>query len=61
MIRIIRARNERIRSLAAGAGDPELPRLNALLSVMSSIELPLAGFHRVRLEEVARATRALIQ
>jgi len=60
MIQVIRARNERIRALTAGADDPQLPRVNALLSVMSSIEFPLAGFHRERLDEVAKAMRALL-
>jgi hypothetical protein len=60
MVQIIRARNEHLGARAASAGDPRLPRVNALLSVMSSIEFPLGGFHRERLGEVDQAIHALI-
>jgi hypothetical protein len=61
MLRIIAARNDRIHALTQGADDEQLPRVNALLSVMSSIEFPLAGFHRERLGEVDSAMRALLR
>jgi hypothetical protein len=55
MQRVIRDRNERIRTLSAGtaASDATLRKLNAILSLMASIEFPLAGFHRERLDQVA--------
>ena len=61
MVGVIRVRNERIRALsvADAARDGELRRLNAILSLMASIEFPLAGFHRDRLAEVTRELRSL--
>lgn len=61
MTRIIAARNDCIHALTPSANDEALPRVNALLSVMSSIEFPLAGFHRERLGEVDKAVRALLR
>jgi hypothetical protein len=59
--RIVRVRNERIRTRSAGdaAQDDELQRLNAILSLMAGIEFPLGGFHRERLVQVEQALQAL--
>lgn len=61
MTQMIRARNERLRALPAGesARDGELRQLNAILSLMYSIEFPLAGFHRDRLDQVNQALHSL--
>lgn len=61
MVRMIRVRNERLRALPAGEStrDGELRQLNAILSLMYSIEFPLAGFHRDRLDQVTQALQSL--
>lgn len=42
--------------------DPgQLNRINAVLSLMSSIEFPLAGFHSGRLEQVIGALQQLLE
>jgi len=57
MVRLIEARNARL--AAVDATDPELQQLNAILSLMASIEFPLAGLHRERMDQVTRALDAL--
>ena len=69
----VRARNAMMGPLQpprqpAGAADAAarrntatLRQLNALLSLMSSIEFPLAGFHRERLDAVTREMQALLR
>lgn len=61
MGRMIRVRNERLRALPAGesARDGELRQLNGILSLMYSIEFPLGGFHRDRLDQVTQALQSL--
>lgn len=61
LVRMIRVRNERLRALPPGesARDGELRQLNAIVSLMYSIEFPLAGFHRDRLDQVTQALHAL--
>ena len=61
MQRVIRERNERIVALEAArrGQDARLRQLNAVLSLMASIEFPLAGFHRERLDQVASAIEKL--
>jgi hypothetical protein len=61
LVRMIRARNERLRKLGAGerARDGELRQVNAIVSLMYSIEFPLAGFHRKRLDQVTQALHSL--
>lgn len=56
MLQLIEARNALIRQ---GADEPRLVALNAVLSLMASIEFPLAGFHRERLKAVGRALESL--
>lgn len=56
MLQVIRARNERLRDSSARE---QQRRLNAILSLMASIEFPLGGFHRERLEQVVQALHAL--
>jgi hypothetical protein len=58
MVRLVAARNARLRS-AGAAADPQLRQLNAVLSLMASIEFPLAGFHRERIAQVEQALQAL--
>jgi hypothetical protein len=56
MNRLIAARN---RALAGGptadARDPALRQLNAILSLMASIEFPQSGLHRERMQQVVEA------
>lgn len=61
MQRVIRERNERIAALGAEqrSQDTRLRQLNSVLSLMASIEFPLAGFHRERLDKVATAIEQL--
>ena len=59
MTRVIAARNAWMRPDAGADREPTLRRLNALLSLMASIEFPLAGLHRERMEAVAREMRAI--
>jgi len=57
MVQLIQARNRRLSSgrRPAAANDPELRQVNAILSLMASIEFPLAGLHRERMDKVADA------
>ena len=52
--RVIQLRNERLH-----ADGTMLRQLNAVLSLMASIEFPLGGFHRERIGQVVRALDAL--
>ncbi|MDQ6680118.1 MAG: hypothetical protein M3Y67_04035 [Pseudomonadota bacterium] len=59
MRHVIQVRNGLLTQQAAP--DPgQLDRINAVLSLMSSIEFPLAGFHSGRLEHVIRALQQLV-
>ena len=60
MKRVIALRNRQITG-GAGLGADDLRALNALLSLMASIEFPLAGFHRERLEQVEAELRRLLE
>jgi hypothetical protein len=57
--RVIGARNARVRSGPAADREATLRRLNALLSLMISIEFPLSGLHRERMGAVAKEMRAI--
>lgn len=59
LVAVVRARNALLRSAPGDADGSQLDRMNALLSLMASIEFPLAGFHAGRLELVARELDAL--
>jgi hypothetical protein len=59
MVAVIGARNGLLRTPPGRADRSQLDRVNALLSLMASIEFPLAGFHSDRLELVARELDAL--
>lgn len=60
MRQVIRVRNGLLTQEAAL--DPgQLDRINAVLSLMSSIEFPLAGLHSGRLEQVIRALHQLVE
>ena len=61
MVAVIGARNALLRTPPGQADRSQLDRVNALLSLMASIEFPLAGFHSDRLELVARQLDALRQ
>lgn len=59
MRHVIQVRNGLLTQEAAP--DPgQLDRINAVLSLMSSIEFPLAGFHSGRLEQVIQALQQLV-
>jgi uncharacterized protein (DUF2342 family) len=60
MNRVIRARNAWIASRQGEQQEAMLRRLNALLSLMSSIEFPLGGFHRERIGGVVQELRAML-
>lgn len=59
MVAVIGARNALLQARPGQADRSQLDRVNALLSLMASIEFPLAGFHSGRLELVARELDAL--
>lgn len=61
MVAVIGARNGLLQSPPGKADRSQLDRVNALLSLMASIEFPLAGFHSDRMELVARELDALRQ
>lgn len=61
MTDVIAARNACLRSGADASRQATLRRLNALLSLMASIEFPLAGFHRERMDAVVREMRAIVE
>lgn len=54
---LVDARNRKLAGKAPqpDAREPSLRQLNALLSLVASVEFPLAGFHRDRIDEVAQA------
>ena len=58
MTRVIRGRNAWMASRQGQPQDATLQRLNVLLSLMSSIEFPLGGFHRERIDAVLQEVRA---
>lgn len=53
---VIAARNELI---ACERDDARLAKVNALLSLMASVEFPLGGFHRERFGATVRTIRSL--
>lgn len=57
--RVIGVRNAWMKSETSPERQATLRRLNALLSLMASIEFPLAGFHRERLDAVTKEMRAI--
>ena len=58
MKRVIRGRNAWMANRPGEPQDATLQRLNVLLSLMSSIEFPLGGFHRERIDAVLQELRA---
>ena len=60
MLELIRVRNARLPRGAAASDDDHLGQLNAVLSLMASIDFPLAGFHRERLDGVTGALRKMM-
>lgn len=61
MTDVIAARNACLRVGPDPSRQATLRRVNALLSLMSSIEFPLAGFHRERMDTVVREMRAIAE
>jgi hypothetical protein len=60
---LVRVRNQRLAAASAGGAgrDPGLRKLDALLSLMASIEFPMAGFHRDRIDQVIGGLEGLGQ
>ena len=61
MSRVIAERNAWMRAERRPGHEATLRRLNALLSLMASIEFPLAGLHRERMHAVATEMRAIAE
>lgn len=67
MSKLVRAlvilRDRLIDEKSAGAGDPSLPglldRINSLISLVASLEYPLAGFHWNRVKEIRDHLQAM--
>lgn len=61
---VIGVRNGRLAGAAGtpsggDADQPPLQRLNALLSLMASVEFPLGGYHAERMDAIERELQAL--
>jgi hypothetical protein len=58
LLLVVGVRNERMRGRPA-ADAASLEQLNALLSVMSSVEFPLGGYHSERMDLVERQLKQI--
>jgi hypothetical protein len=63
LLLVVAVRNELLRTAAedsaSGADGPACDRLNSLLSLMSSVEFPLGGYHAERMDAIERELEAL--